>query len=161
MKTPLVTLTSEELLLLSPEVKTKWHEQITPKRVQQPPQPSTKLYKDGSIVVPNPYETYINSLEPGQIAQPYVIAKESHSIWSVYMNVNDHSNIESVVNPGSSIVAMSENVCHELGLAYDPQIRLPMQSANGGIDETLGLAWNVPCDLGSIILHMQFHIVHW
>jgi hypothetical protein len=159
MKTPLVTLTSEELLSLSPEVRTKWREQITPKRVQQPPQPSTKLYEDGSIVVPDPYETYINSLEPGQIAQPYVVAKESHSIRSVYMNVNDHSNIESVVDPGSSIVAMSENVCHELGLAYDPQIRLPMQSANGGIDETLGLARNVPCDLGSIILYMQFHIV--
>jgi hypothetical protein len=35
------------------------------------------------------------------------------------MNVNDHSNIESVVDPGSSIIAMSEDVCHELGLAYD------------------------------------------
>jgi hypothetical protein len=75
------------------------------------------------------------------------------------MNVNDHSNIESVVDPGSSIVAMSEDVCHELGLAYDPQIHLPMQSANGGIDKTLGLARTVPCDLGSIILYMQFHIV--
>jgi hypothetical protein len=34
-----------------------------------------------------------------------------------------------------------------------------MQSANGGIDETLGLARNIPCDLGSIILYMQVHIV--
>jgi hypothetical protein len=75
------------------------------------------------------------------------------------MNINDHSNIESVVDPSSSIIAMSENVCHELGLTYDPQIRLPMQSANSGIDETLGLARNVLCDLGSIILYMQFHIV--
>ena len=160
MKTPLVTLTSEELLSLSPEVRTKWHEQITAKRVQQQPtQPSTNMFEDGSIVIPDPYETYINSLKPGQIAQPYIVTKESHSIRSVYMNVNDHSNIESVVDPGSSIVAMSEDVCHELGLAYDPQICLPMQSTNGGIGETLGLAWNVPCDLGSIILYMQFHIV--
>jgi hypothetical protein len=75
------------------------------------------------------------------------------------MNVNDHSNIESIVDPGSSIIAMSEDVCHELGLAYDPQIRLPMQSANGGIDETLGLAQNIPCNLGSIVLYMQFHII--
>jgi hypothetical protein len=160
MKTPLVTLTSEELLSLSPEVRTKWREQITAKRVQQQPaQPSTNMFEDGSIIIPDPYETYINSLEPGQIAQPYVVAKESHSIRSVTMNVNGHTNIESVVDPGSSIVAMSEDICHELGLAYDPQIRLPMQSANGGIDETLGLARNVPCDLGSIVLYMQFHIV--
>src|ERR1700676_4823038 len=117
-------------------------EQITPKRVQQqqPVQPSTNMFEDGSIIIPDPSETYINSLDPGQIAQPYVVAKESHSIRSVYMNVNDHSNIESVVDPGSSIVTMSEDVCHELGLAYDPQIQLPMQSANSGIDETLGLA---------------------
>jgi hypothetical protein len=122
MKTPLITLTSEELLSLSPEVGTKWHEQITAKRVQQQPaQPSTNMFEDSSIVIPDPYETYINfSLEPGQIAQPYVVAKESHSIRSVYMNVNDHLNIESMVDPGSWIVAMSEDVCHELGLAYDP-----------------------------------------
>jgi hypothetical protein len=55
---------------------------------------------------------------------------------------------------------MSEDICHELGLAYDPTIRLPMQSANGGIDETLGLARNVPCEIGSIILYMQIHIIH-
>jgi hypothetical protein len=29
MKTPLVTLTSEELLSLSPKVCTKWHKQVT------------------------------------------------------------------------------------------------------------------------------------
>jgi hypothetical protein len=117
------------------------------------------MFEDSSIVVPDPYEAYLSSLEPGQIAQPFVVAKDSHSIRSVYMNVCGHSNIESVVDPSSSIIAMSEDVCHELGLAYDPEIRLPMQSANGGIDETLGLARNVPCDLGSIVLYMQIHIV--
>jgi hypothetical protein len=34
-----------------------------------------------------------------------------------------------------------------------------MQAANGGIDETLGLARNVPCKLGSITLFMQVHII--
>jgi hypothetical protein len=119
-----------------------------------------KMFDNGSIIVPDPYETYISSLEPGQIMQPFIIAKESHGIRSIYMNINGKRNIESVVDPGSSIIAMSEDVCHELGLVYDPKICLPMQSANGGIDETLGLAHNVPCDLGLIILYMQIHIVH-
>ena len=64
-----------------------------------------------------------------------------------------------MVDPGCSIIAMSEEVCHELGLIYDPVIRLPMQSANGGVDETLGLARNVPCELGPITLYMQIHVV--
>jgi hypothetical protein len=119
-----------------------------------------KMFDDGLIVVPDPYETYISSLEPGQITQPFVIAKESHGIRLIYMNVNGERNIESVINPGSAIIAMLEDVCHELGLVYDPEICLPMQLANGGIDEMLGLACNVPCDLGSIILYMQIHIVH-
>jgi hypothetical protein len=54
---------------------------------------------------------------------------------------------------------MSEDICHELGLAYHPSIHLPMQSANGGINETLGLARNVPCELSSITLFMQVHII--
>jgi hypothetical protein len=75
------------------------------------------------------------------------------------MDINGKNTVESIVDPGSSIIAMSEDICHELGLTYNPSIHLPMQSANGGIDETLGLARNVPCELGSITLFMQVHII--
>ena len=34
-----------------------------------------------------------------------------------------------------------------------------MQSANREVDETLGLAWNVPILVGDITLYVQFHIV--
>jgi hypothetical protein len=159
MKTPIVTLTSEELLSLSPEVRTKWREQITSKRVQQEANNSTNVLDNSAIVIPDPYETYINSLQPGDIPEPFVVAKESHSIRAVLMDINGKNTVESIVDPGSSIIAMSEDICHELGLAYDPSIRLPMQSANGGIDKTLGLARNIPCELGSITLFMQVHII--
>ena len=159
MKTPIVTLTSEELLSLSPEVRTKWREQITSKRVQHESNDATHMLDEDAIIVADPYETYINSLQPGQIPEPFVVAKDSHSIRAVQMDVDGDNTVESVVDPGSSIIAMAEDICHELGLAYDPKIRLPMQSANGGIDETLGLARNVPCKLGSITLYLQIHII--
>ena len=54
---------------------------------------------------------------------------------------------------------MSEAACHALALIYDPRIRLCMQSANREIDETLGLARNVPILIGDITLYVQFHIV--
>ena len=75
------------------------------------------------------------------------------------MNVNGNNPVKSVIDPGSSIVAMSEEVCHELALTYDPSIRIPLESANGGIDESLGLARNVPCEVGSIVLYIQIHII--
>ena len=67
--------------------------------------------------------------------------------------------VESVVDPGSSIIAMSEEVCHKLGLAYDPSIHIPLQSANSGIDYSLGLAQNMPCEVSSTTLYMQIHII--
>ena len=67
--------------------------------------------------------------------------------------------IESVLDPGSQVIAMSEATCHALALIYDPRIRLCMQSANREVDETLGLAHNVPILVGDITLYVQFHIV--
>jgi hypothetical protein len=60
---------------------------------------------------------------------------------------------------GSAIVVMAEAVCHELALCYDPAVTIPMQSANGGIDHSLSLAQNVPCEIGNITLYMQIHII--
>jgi predicted aspartyl protease len=42
------------------------------------------------------------------------------------MDINGKNTVESVIDPGSSIIAMSKDICHELGLAYDPSICLPM-----------------------------------
>jgi hypothetical protein len=54
---------------------------------------------------------------------------------------------------------MSEAVCHDIGLAYDPSIKLNMQSANGEVDQSLGLSRNVPCKINTITLYLQIHII--
>ena len=54
---------------------------------------------------------------------------------------------------------MSEEVCNALALHYDPTIRLHMMSANGGVDQSLGLARNVPFLVGDITLYLQVHIL--
>jgi hypothetical protein len=64
-----------------------------------------------------------------------------------------------VVDPGSEIIAMSEDICHDLGLSYDPSIRMNMTSANGEVDRSLGLSRNVPCHIADITLFLQIHIV--
>ena len=54
---------------------------------------------------------------------------------------------------------MSEAVCHELGLPYDPSIVLHMQSANGTLDQSLGLSRNVPFQIGTITMYLQVHVI--
>jgi hypothetical protein len=67
--------------------------------------------------------------------------------------------VESILDPGSQIITMSEYLCTDLGLIYDPSIVLNMQSANGEVNQSLGLARNVPMTLGEITLYVQIHVI--
>ena len=87
------------------------------------------------------------------------IAKESSALHTILPLINHNQYIESVLDPGSQVIAMSEAACHALGLIYDPHIHLHMQLANREVDETLGLACNVPILVRDITLCVQFHIV--
>jgi hypothetical protein len=141
MKTPIVMLTSEELLLLSPEVHMKWKEQVMSKRVpivgdNMPAEPSGNT----KIFLTDLYETYLNMLGPGEEPEPFSIAKDSSSIWSIVMDINGKDPVKSVINGSSAIVAMAEAVCHKLALSYNPGVMILMRSANSGIDHSLGLA---------------------
>jgi hypothetical protein len=115
--------------------------------------------EETSITVPDVYETYINSLAPGERPIPLNVAQELHALQSITMVINNREEVEGIINPGSQIIAMSEAVCHDIGLAYDPSIKLNMQSANGEVDQSLGLSHNVPCEISTITLYLQIHII--
>src|SRR5271154_744862 len=55
---------------------------------------------------------------------------------------------------------MSEATCNELGLAYNPAIILNMESANGNINQSLGLARNVPFQVAKLTFYLPVHIIH-
>jgi hypothetical protein len=54
---------------------------------------------------------------------------------------------------------MSEDVCHQLSLSYDPTILINLQSANGNADQSLGLSRNVACTIEHH-LYLQVHAIH-
>ncbi|KNZ74503.1 hypothetical protein J132_06457 [Termitomyces sp. J132] len=54
---------------------------------------------------------------------------------------------------------MSAEIASNLGLSYDPNIVLNMQSTNGTIDQSLELAHNVPCTIGDITVYLQIHVL--
>jgi hypothetical protein len=75
------------------------------------------------------------------------------------MVVDNREEVESIIDLGSQIIAMSKAVCHDIGLAYDPSIKLNMHLANSEVDQSLGLSRNVPCKINTITLYLQIHII--
>jgi hypothetical protein len=67
--------------------------------------------------------------------------------------------VECILDPGCQVITMSASRCNELGLAYNPSIRLNMQSVNGNCNLSLGLARNVPFLISSLTFYLQVHIV--
>ena len=124
-----------------------------------PPASTTGSVIQDGIVIPDPYEMYLKMLQPGEKPRELIVAKELHSLCSIMMLVDNQENIKAVVDPGSQIIAMSDTVCNDLGLSYDLTIQLNMQSANGTVDCSLGLARNIPCHLGNVTLYFQIHVI--
>jgi hypothetical protein len=113
----------------------------------------------GATIIPDPYETYLRAEPEDRNGSCLTVARESSSLRTVLPLINHSLYVEAVIDPGSQVISMSEAVCHALGLSYDPRIKLRMQSANGEVDETLGLARNVPLLVGEITLYVQVHII--
>lgn len=184
-----VTISQRELWSLAPEVRSQVRDATTTRRIptntaiipianlqtilneedcQYEVAPTFALKQvdqfvppKGAIVVPDTFETYYESLEPGEIPSldRLTVAKESTAIRSVYAVVDATQKKECTVDPGCQVIAMSETACHSLGLPYDPKIRLNMESANGTFDWSLGLARNVTFQVGTITLYLQVHII--
>src|SRR5229473_8431117 len=113
----------------------------------------------GVFVIPDPYEMYLKTVPEGQMPDTLVVAKESSALRSIFPRVDHQQIVEAILDPGSQIIAMSEGVCMDLALIYDPTIVLNMQSANGKVNKSLGLARNVPLLIGDITLYVQVHII--
>ncbi|KNZ74110.1 hypothetical protein J132_07997 [Termitomyces sp. J132] len=75
------------------------------------------------------------------------------------MLIDNKEEVECITDSGSQIILMSVEVASKLGLFYDPNIVLNMQSANGPMDQLLGLACNVPCIIGDITVYLQIHVL--
>ena len=66
---------------------------------------------------------------------------------------------ECIMDNGSQIISMDTRIATGLHLHWDPDVRVHMQSANGTLNSTRGLARNVPFTFGDITVFMQVHIM--
>jgi hypothetical protein len=114
-----------------------------------------------ATVIADPYEAYLrkNAGNGHSTESGIVVAAESNALRAILPIIDGQDRVEAILDPGCQIVAMSEEISNALALPYDPAIRLHMVSANGGIDQSLGLARNVPFLVGDITLYLQVHVL--
>jgi hypothetical protein len=113
----------------------------------------------GSMVAGDPVLQYMHFLQPGEAPQPLYTATESASLRVVFPIINGGERVECVVDSGSQIVSMALRLAERLGIIWDPDVRVFMQSAGGEMKKSAGLARNVPFLFGDIPVYLQVHII--
>ena len=113
----------------------------------------------GSLVIGDPIVQYLSTLGPGEKPKRVVVASESHGLRAVYPLINGVGEVESLLDGGSQIVSMAKDVAIDLEISWDPDITVHMQSANRSLEQTLGLAKNVPFLFGHITVYLQVHVM--
>ena len=114
-----------------------------------------------ATIIADPLETYLRKhLGDSNAADcKIIVTVESRALRAILPVVDSQDKVEAILDPGCQMVAMSKEICNVLALHYDYTIRLHIMSANGGINQSLGLAWNVPFLVRDIMLYLQIHVL--
>lgn len=88
-----------------------------------------------------------------------IAAKDMASLRVIPTLVNDVREEEALLDSGSQIVSMSRAAAIGCKITWDPDVTINMQSANGQISRTCGLAKNVPFSFGEVTVYLQVHVV--
>ena len=119
--------------------------------------------KDGRTVITmgDPVLQYLNSLPKGETSSKTFYMKESSlALRSIYPLVNNARQEEALLDSGSQIVSMSKESAIALKMSWNPDISINMQSAQGHVEPTLGLAIDVPFTFGELTVLLQVHIIN-
>ncbi|KNZ78777.1 hypothetical protein J132_09915 [Termitomyces sp. J132] len=78
----------------------------------------------------DPVEAYINLLPHGEEPVVLTVTKDSQSLHTIMILIDNKEEVECIHDSGSQIISMSVEIASDLGLSYNPNIVLNMQSAN-------------------------------
>lgn len=116
--------------------------------------------EEGSVVMDDPVLQYLDSLAPGERPRQVVYTGlSSAALRCLYPQINGNDTCECIMDSGSQIVSMHQDEAIRLRIPWNPDVQILMQSANGQVEKTLGLARNIPFLFGDIIVHLQVHIL--
>ncbi|KAF9439902.1 hypothetical protein P691DRAFT_689353, partial [Macrolepiota fuliginosa MF-IS2] len=107
----------------------------------------------------DPILQYLESLPDKERGKQVFVARESETLRVVTSLINGVRNEEALLDNGSQIISMSRDVAMACQLSWDPDVTINMQSANGQVERTCGLAVDVPFSLGGITIYLQVHVM--
>ncbi|KAJ3746167.1 hypothetical protein DFH05DRAFT_1393841 [Lentinula detonsa] len=160
-----VSVRHEDLLAIAPDYRRRMKESVTGKRigiegnlVDGIDRSEESLMLETKINNADTFHSYFNHFGSAEEGEGFYVAKSSHTIRAINAIVGEKV-VHCITDGGCSIVGMSDAVCNALGIAFDPTMKIEIQSANRGVDLTLGLAKDVPFRFGDITVFLQVHII--
>ena len=116
--------------------------------------------KKGSCVHVDIVDQYQQDVPPADRDKVIIVARQTDNLKAIFPVINNGPpKYETDVDSGSQIVSMNTKVAINLGLSWDPETVIHMQSASGQLQPTRGLARNVPFKFGEITIYMQVHVI--
>ena len=113
---------------------------------------------EGHLVASDPVLQYLSENKDAKPSE-LIVASASEPLRAIYANINRIGQEECLLDDGSMIVSMSKETATQLGLVWDPAIKINMESASNHVEQTLGLAKNVCFRTGGIEVYLQVHIL--
>ncbi|KAE9409431.1 hypothetical protein BT96DRAFT_774986, partial [Gymnopus androsaceus JB14] len=166
----LVSIQQEDLLAIVPDYRKKVKEGVTSHRIgvdgnlldieeptyllnRQSSSPATADMGTEEVL-----EVFMNERKELAEGDRIYVGRELTSIRGVTAVVGERP-IHCITDWGCSIISMLVATCNALGVMFDPTRCIPLQSANGKTDWTLGTARDVPFCFGEVTAILQVHIV--
>jgi hypothetical protein len=120
----------------------------------------TEQVKRGNNEILRVIDPIYQYLQMNPDSEPRVmVGSLTMSLKTVLPMVNEVRTVESILDNGSSIVSMAKNTALELGLGWNPRMRIYLECANNTVNWSLGIAENVPFCFNHITIHLQVHIL--
>ncbi|KAJ7665577.1 hypothetical protein B0H17DRAFT_1143354 [Mycena rosella] len=104
----------------------------------------------GSLVAQDPYLQYLEGLSEDEGPKQIYMAHDSVPLRVTFPYVNSQGPVECMLDTGLQIVSMLLEEAQKCGLVWDPTINIFMQSANGQLEKSMGLAKNIPFHWGEL-----------
>ena len=154
-----VTLSTRELLAVSPEVRKQVRELVANKKV------SAHTMEEGAV------DTYLSSCFDNATSSTAFLnmdrydgqssssAASSLPLRVIFPAFATGVEPECILDGGAQIVAMRRDIWERTGAPLTVNKAMTMESANSGMVKTLGLVENHPVRLGSITVHLQIQVI--
>ncbi|PPQ71592.1 hypothetical protein CVT25_007902 [Psilocybe cyanescens] len=152
-----VTLTTQELLAISPEVRKQIKEQIQTKRLTSSGSAFNMIMVSAEASVVPKHHSQGRTLPDRN--DGLVVAKHVEDLRAIDVLLEGRITVEALMDDGCQIVALRKNLWERLGLPIRSDHQMQMVSANATTSRTVGLLHDLKIVIGGYEFYLQVQVV--